>query len=250
MRTASTCPQKEEEQRRSLFSPPSRTENKAVSLGKTAPVLAIELRLPMLNPKLSAQLTMLAPLPCCGLVACPGHTGGALQYGCDEASLRRSFRPRGEDVDAAEAVEFGPPKRKRITSVCVDGGRGVLWVGDGEGWVTGYTLAPAVGTPPRRPAPSASDIGWQWQAHRIGHVSAICISPATGDVWTGSSGGHIRVWPLGMAAPTGHMPSGRSGFCFSRCGGVRPIWVFLVAHAYPRRRGENRAVHPSMGGGA
>ncbi len=39
----------------------------------------------------------------------------------------------------------------------------------------------------------------RWQAHRIGHVTAMCTTP-WGELWTGSSRGIIRVW-LGANKP-------------------------------------------------
>lgn len=170
--------------------------------------MAVELRLPPLNPKLSSRLSMLCALWDGSLLAGPSLNGGALQYICQQPSSSTNAAP-GEDADAAAAVAIPAPRRKRVTAMLCDPLSGAVWLGDQEGYVTGF-LVSSGNAACRRASPreeegtdgasqtleSARPI-WQWQAHKSGYVSAICVSPATGHVWTGSSRGHIRIWPLG-----------------------------------------------------
>ncbi|RMZ54465.1 hypothetical protein APUTEX25_002041, partial [Auxenochlorella protothecoides] len=173
-----------------------------VASGKEVP-LGVELRLPPLDPKHGAHLCMLGALGWSGgLLAGPSLEGGLQQYGC--TARDRMVAPAREDADAAPSHTFGPPRKKAVTALFVDHAATVVWTGDRDGWVTGYDLSRAS---PGQPL-SSSEVGWQWQAHRLGHITALCVSPSSGHLWTGSSRGHIRIWPRAPPAPQGHFPAG------------------------------------------
>ena len=70
---------------------------------------------------------------------------------------------------------------------------GILWTGHADGRVCGFSLGPQPGIY------LAGRLLKRWQAHRIGHVTAMCTTP-WGELWTGSSRGIIRVW-LGANKP-------------------------------------------------
>uniref|UniRef100_A0A1D2A7E2 EH domain-containing protein n=2 Tax=Auxenochlorella protothecoides TaxID=3075 RepID=A0A1D2A7E2_AUXPR len=189
-------------QERTATPPPSSTPAAGVASGKEVP-LGVELRLPPLDPKHGAHLCMLGALGWSGgLLAGPSLEGGLQQYGC--TARDRMVAPAREDADAAPSHTFGPPRKKAVTALFVDHAATVVWTGDRDGWVTGYDLSRAS---PGQPL-SSSEVGWQWQAHRLGHITALCVSPSSGHLWTGSSRGHIRIWPRAPPAPQGHFPAG------------------------------------------
>lgn len=95
-----------------------------------------------------------------------------------------------EDPDAAPSKDIpASPRGRPASCLFADEVRGILWVGDHSGWVIGYEINPRPG--------SLLDPGnvrvHSWQAHRVGSVTSMCVSP-TGELWTGSSRGSIRVW--------------------------------------------------------
>ncbi len=98
-----------------------------------------------------------------------------------------------EDADASFSTEISgaSPRSRPITCIITDEARGILWVGDKDGWVAGYAITE---TPGAILDPGSSKL-YCWQAHRVGTVAAMCIS-STGELWTGSSRGTIRIWRL------------------------------------------------------
>jgi len=99
-----------------------------------------------------------------------------------------------EDADASFSTEISgasPGRSRPATCLLSDEARGILWVGDKDGWVTGYDMT---GRPGDLLDPESSQL-YSWQAHRVGTVTAMCLS-STGELWTGSSRGTIRIWRL------------------------------------------------------
>lgn len=97
-----------------------------------------------------------------------------------------------EDRDAAPSHEVKiSPRAKTLTSIFVDQTRDIIWVGDKEGWVFGYDIS---GEPGVLVEDQDSLIAI-WQAHRVGSITALYVSP-NGDLWTGSSRGSIRIWTI------------------------------------------------------
>ncbi|KAL4426187.1 hypothetical protein ABPG77_007469 [Micractinium sp. CCAP 211/92] len=197
------------------------------------PPVAFEARLPPLQPKVSAKLTMLAAANG-SLFAGPAVGGGLLQWGRAEGNMRRPTdvqeeakrggkpKPNGlarlmsdmmvthvverdtptEDPDAAPAVELAATDKQRTTAcLLVDEAAGLLWVADKEGWVCAYSTTGA----PSMPLNTAHRVH-MFQACRVGHVTAMCRTPQ-GELWTGSSRGNVRVWELGPPALLAEQPS-------------------------------------------
>lgn len=109
------------------------------------------------------------------------------------------------------------PRKRPVTCLHVDAGGHVLWVGDAEGCVSGYDIG---GEPGMSVGPAQRL--HVWQAFRVGQVTTICVTPA-GEVWTGSSRGHIRVWTLGRPASyAGEEPEPPMCRELRRAGGERP----------------------------
>ena len=81
------------------------------------------------------------------------------------------------------------PRNRPASCLFADDVRGILWVGDSGGWVAGYELNPKSGAVLD---PGSARIHC-WQAHRVGSVTSMCVAP-TGELWTGSSRGSVRVW--------------------------------------------------------
>ncbi|GAB4822767.1 hypothetical protein N2152v2_009813 [Parachlorella kessleri] len=194
---------------------PMRSMERQASPSKLGPKeapLAYDARLPPLNPKVSAKLSMLAA-GSGSLFAGPGSKTGILQWANAESDLKQPVwvGPQGdgeedagtqlprapmEDWDAAPSAEVHVAARKEVACMMVDSTASVLWVGDKEGWVSGYDLSGRPGVavggvgsaPPQR-------LVYRWQAYRVGHVLTMCVTPQ-GELWTGSSRGNIRVWQL------------------------------------------------------
>ncbi|KAK9805177.1 hypothetical protein WJX72_003678 [[Myrmecia] bisecta] len=175
--------------------------------------LGFEARLPPLHPKLSSRLCCLAA-GCGSLFAGPSSNGGVLQWGRPEGNMRRPvdveeqdrldkeklkslreaaddmskrWRAENEDVDAAPSHEVLIPDAKKVTCLHIDELSGLLWTGHEDGRVFAYRLGP-------KPGFSISGRAVHgWQAHKIGAVTAMCVT-AWGELWTGSSRGSIRIW--------------------------------------------------------
>ncbi len=198
-----------------------------ISTSLEAP-LAYELRYPPLNPKESAKLGVLVAsngslfagpsvengllqwsMPE-GVVQEPGSrpgsgSGGGLGgsagkkkiFGRLESDLRATHESKHpvptEDADASFSFEISgaSPRSRPTTCLLTDEARGILWVGDKDGWVAGYDIT---GKPGNILDPETSRL-YSWQAHRVGTVAGMCLS-STGELWTGSSRGTIRVWRL------------------------------------------------------
>lgn len=99
-----------------------------------------------------------------------------------------------EDADASYSTEIAnaiPGRSRPATCLLTDEARGTLWIGDKDGWVVGYDTT---GRPGNILDPESSRL-YSWQAHRVGTVVSMCLS-STGELWTGSSRGTIRIWRL------------------------------------------------------
>ena len=214
----------------------------------------MEVRLPPLNHKTSAKLTLLVAGGG-SLFAGPANSGGLLQWGSAEGVLRLpgtplpapGSRPSSaralqrldsdlratheesaagvayEDSDAAPCFEAAVVPRKYVTALAVDEAGGVLWVGDREGVVSGFALLPGgggVGLAGDNPGDDDDALRpdrliHRWHAHRLAHVTALCVAPS-GEVWTGSARGNVRAWALG-----------RPGSATTDCGALRVVVISL-----------------------
>ncbi|KAL4853623.1 Type II inositol polyphosphate 5-phosphatase 15 [Chlorella vulgaris] len=169
-----------------------------------APV-AFEARLPPLQPKVSAKLTLLAAANG-SLFAGPAVGGGVLQWGRPEGNMRRPLdaseqQVTTEDQDAAPAIEVQTCGKGRAAScLYVDQASQLLWVADKEGWVYAYDTS---GEPCM--SLKAGHRAYHFQAHRVGFVTAMRRT-SHGHLWTGSSRGNLRVWELKEPALLGDAP--------------------------------------------
>lgn len=136
------------------------------------------------------------------------HPGGGRRFNSKnflqrvDASLRVTHEPLrtvpSEDGDASPAAEVAlNPQGKIISCLFFDDARQMLWAGTKDGWVTGFSLA---GQPSGTLlSPDEHTVLPMWQAHRVGSVDCMCVSPI-GELWTGSSRGAVRVWSVGWGS--------------------------------------------------
>lgn len=193
--------------------------------------LAYEVRYPPLNPKASARLTALAA-GAGSLFAAPAVNGGVLQWAEAEGDLMEPLPPGArmrsssgkflkrlddslrvthetsksvptEDGDAAPAAEVDVARGKITSCLHFDDAHQLLWVGTKDGWVFGYDLATAGGNQGSNTQLVSPDhhLIHSFQAHRVGSVNSMQFMPSSGELWTGSSRGAVRVWmPLSKAS--------------------------------------------------
>ncbi|XVE90703.1 hypothetical protein DITRI_Ditri20bG0098300 [Diplodiscus trichospermus] len=95
----------------------------------------------------------------------------------------------GEEEAAAPFRESSPLSSNGSGNAAVmcmvgDEGNGVVWSGHKDGRIRGWKMDCEIG---------GFKEGWCWQAHR-GPVLSIVFS-CYGDLWSGSEGGNIRIWP-------------------------------------------------------
>lgn len=118
----------------------------------------------------------------------------------------KHFGVATEDEDSAPCQQLTVTTKKKVMCVLWDDGRDVLWVGDDDGHVSAYSIGSA--STSRSSTNTTTDsnrtgdvtntmkshiLRYRWQAHRMGHISALSLGP-TGDLWTASSRGTIRIW--------------------------------------------------------
>ncbi|KAL4534362.1 hypothetical protein Ndes2437B_g03641 [Nannochloris sp. 'desiccata'] len=204
--------------RTSVLQSLTRDSRNFISTSLEAP-LAYELRYPPLNPKDSARLNVLIGSNG-SLFAGPSAENGLLQWSMPEgekkvyerldSDLRATHESKHpvptEDADASFSAEIpgtSPGRSRPATCLLADEARGILWIGDKDGWVVAYDIT---GRPGNILDPGTSRLH-SWQAHRVGTIAAMCLS-STGELWTGSSRGTIRIWRLqGLHSYSGYTGS-------------------------------------------
>jgi len=104
-----------------------------------------------------------------------------------------------EDEDSAPCQQLTVTTKKKVMCVMWDDARDVLWVGDDDGHVSAYSIGSnsasgrSTGGDDNTSILKSHILRYRWQAHRMGHIAALSLGPS-GDLWTASSRGTIRIW--------------------------------------------------------
>ncbi|KAG4166179.1 hypothetical protein ERO13_A13G115200v2 [Gossypium hirsutum] len=148
-------------------------------------------------------------------------TDGQLWAGSESGAVRvwelKDLYEEGEEEEAApfresSAILSNGNGNGNAAVMCMvgDEGNGVVWSGHKDGKIRGWKMDCESG---------GFKEGWCWQAHR-GPVLSVVFT-CYGDLWSGSEGGNIRIWPwesinnaLSLSMEERHMASSLMGKSF------------------------------------